>query len=142
VAGDQGSRADQGSAGGQGVAGDEGVAGDQQFVVWRTTEDAVDHEGRRYLSGRIHLRWQAGQHSQLLVIGFVPAFQSEPSVEFESDSPETSVRCINCTGTGMRLAVKRKNLDLAEDTALEWVAIESEESSAGQDGSDATPLLP
>ena len=114
----------------------------QHLFVRRTTEDAVDREGRRYLSGRIHLRWQVGQHSQLMVIGFVPAFQSEPTVEFESDSPETSVRCINCTGAGMRLDVKRKRSSLAEETVLEWVAIEREESSADQLSRDAAPSLP
>lgn len=88
----------------------------------RTMMDQIDADGQRLLTGEIFLDWQQGQKSQILVVGFVPAFTSIPFVELEAECSQTTVRCLNCTQSGLRVELKRSGSLQATESVLAWCA--------------------
>lgn len=108
---------------------DKDTFAESSLRVSRTTEDGVDEQGNRYMSGEIRTQWNPDQKTQTVVVGFTPAFRLEPDVEFEMDSSEYSVRLVHCSQAGMRLNVKRLASSRAESseangTTLVWYAAE------------------
>ncbi len=138
-------------SGSENVIAENDPGGDRALIV-RSSEDGIDEDGNRYLSGQIHTRWQLGQKAQTIIIGFTPAFRSKPFVDIEVDSPEFSVRCVNCTQTGIRLNIKRGvrsdssgNGSLLENqvvATLVWYAAEKQHDSESTHVNDVPSTLP
>jgi hypothetical protein len=89
--------------------------------VYRTIEDGIDPTGRRYLAGEINLDWLPNQQTQMVVVGFTPAFNGDPEVEIEVNCEFSSAQVVNRTPTGMRIQVKRTSKD-GERSNLSWYA--------------------
>lgn len=131
----EGSDSTQSSSGAEDTRVNFAVQGDSQIPtifnfaesefggrVHRTMMDRTDEDGARQLSGDIFIEWQDGQKFQTQVVGFQPAFDKVPSVEFETDNPDTVVRCLNCTQTGMRLELKRTGRLVNCHWTFSWAA--------------------
>jgi len=88
----------------------------------RTMTDQIDSDGVRLLTGEIFLDWLEGQRAQTLVVGFVPAFTSIPTLEFEAECAQTAVRCLNCTEVGFRVELRRSGSLDASESVLAWCA--------------------
>ena len=102
----------------------EDIVDPAEGCVLRTMLDQVRKDGCRHVSGEIFVSWDQGQKSQVLVVGFVPALQRVPEVEFETDCSQTTTRCLNCTECGFRVEIKRQGSLIANEGMLAWSAIE------------------
>jgi len=110
--------------------------------IRQTIEDGYDSDGRRYLTGSVNLRWDSGQSSQTVVIGFVPAFQADFEFDSETDCEKLTVRLINCTPSGIRLAVRRGEPLERAINRLDWFATEPQLSVLQGDIQQEKPPLP
>lgn len=95
----------------------------------RHTEDGFDETGRRYLSGEVHVNWGRTQKTEEIVVGFCPAFEGDPEVEFEVDQEDVSGRIVNCTPAGIRIALRRPVADDRLKMTLSWYATQSMDCS-------------
>jgi hypothetical protein len=91
----------------------------------QTVHDGFDSDGRRYLAGTTFLSWQPEQRTQIVIIGIVPAFDSVPEFDSETDQPNLTVRIINCTPAGLRLSIKRAEPLDSNTSQLDWFVRES-----------------
>lgn len=101
----------------------------------RHTEDGFDETGRRYMSGEVHVTWARSQKSDEIVIGFCPAFEGDPEVEFEVDQEDVSGRLVNCTPAGIRIALRRPVAEDRLKLTLSWYAVQRWELVTGGDSS-------
>ncbi|MBX3421288.1 MAG: hypothetical protein KF752_06995 [Pirellulaceae bacterium] len=101
-------------------------------TVRRVAEDGIDADGQRYVSGEAFLEWSHQQDSQVVVVGFVPAFESIPDIQFEIEPAEFSGRCLAVTVSGMRVLVKRISPSTYENCTLTWYALEIGREQANQ----------
>lgn len=90
------------------------------------TLEGFDESGHRYLSGQLRVCLEAGQPTATVVVGFCPAFKGDPQVDLECEADDIAVKLINCTVTGMRIAVNRQNVADATVFLLQWYAVEVE----------------
>ncbi len=74
-------------------------------------------------------------------MGFCPAFEGDPSVDFDHDADGVSLELVNCTPTGMRMAIRRRNTELPLVFELQWYAAQVELSQRAERGT-AKSLLP
>jgi hypothetical protein len=108
------------------ATGGDDNADENQTFVRRTREGIAD--GQRFLSGEIQLKLSPDERSKEVVIGFCPAFEGEPSVEFELTDERVSGNLLNCSPGGMRLIVRRNPGEQPEglEFDLQWYAAQAE----------------
>ena len=94
----------------------------------RTSVEGLNADGHRYLSGEIRLEFSPRQTDEDVVIGFCPAFNGEPEVDFELTDERVSARLLHCTPAGMKLSVRRASgrSKETEDLSFElhWYALQ------------------
>ena len=111
-----------------------GAAAQEPDGIVRRAVCGVDENGCGYMSGEIRVSLADGQKQETIVVGFCPAFESEPNLDFECDAEDISWELINCSPAGMRIGVRRSTADSAIDFELQWYAAQSEL------GETATPV--
>ena len=105
------------------------IAPPEQFT--RKCTDQLTAEGQRYMSGEILIQLEPQQQSETIVIGFCPAFEIPPTIELECEAEEElRAKVINCTTTGMRIAVRRSRSQQALECLLAWYALEAQSNAA------------
>lgn len=99
---------------------------DSDIIVTRSCQDALDPTGKRFLSGDVLVRMDEGQSKAECVIGFCPAFQNAPDAEVEVLDESFQARVVNCTPSGMRIALRRSgSRSQSDDVRFEWFASDS-----------------
>lgn len=96
---------------------------DAEDLIDRKTVDGIADDGRRCLSGEIHVRFESGQRKLEVVVGFCPPFPAEPDVDFELEHESLSARLVRCTPTGMRMEVRREPSGPQLNSVLHWYAL-------------------
>lgn len=95
----------------------------------RRVEDYLDANGQRCLAGDISVIWGENELSRYEVVGFVPAFEGSPSVEFDSDSEDAQVSVQHCTPAGMRIHIKRTSTASQPELSISWFARQNLDST-------------
>lgn len=109
--------------------------------ISRRTIHGIDASGSRYASGTVRVSLATGQLHETVVVGFCPAFEGDPSVDFDHDADGVSLELVNCTPTGMRVAIRRRNTELPLVFELHWYAAQVELSQRAAKGT-AKSILP
>ncbi len=98
-------------AGADSLAWLELAANETCRTLRRTAEDGADE-----LHGVFRVRFEFGDDRASLFVPFCPAFDFDPSIEFEQvGGPDGSVKLAGCFPHGMRLDVKREESAMEED---------------------------
>lgn len=101
----------------------------------RYSQEGIDEEGRRYMSGNVRIQFEPGQSSTDVIVGFCPPFEGEPDLEFEVDHEDVIARLANCTPSGMKIWLRRAggsdSVDQALGIELQWYAVQASLEGGG-----------